>query len=349
MRKHLLKKLNKKGKRTAVFMALLAALLYAISTPFSKALLVHIDSTVLASLLYFGAGIGISILWVFTPEKKEKRKNNLVKSDFPYTLWMILLDIAAPICLMVGLSTATAANVSLLNNFEIVATSVIAFLIFKEPVSKRLWTAIALITFASMVLSFQDASSIKLSYGSIFVLIACVCWGIENNCTREISGKNIYEIVILKGLFSGLGSLLIAFIMKKSFPEMRYVLYALLLGFVAYGLSIFIYIEAQKELGAAKTSAYYAVAPFIGSFLSLVILHERVTFLFIIALFIMIAGTTLVSYDTLVIHHKHMHTHIITEMRDGKPYIYTITHSHYHDHLGKEAEHHHHHIGMRQL
>ena len=70
----------------AVFLAFLAALLYAVSTPFSKALLVHMDSTMLASLLYFGAGIGISILWLLTPRKKEKKKNNLTKSDLPYTL-----------------------------------------------------------------------------------------------------------------------------------------------------------------------------------------------------------------------------------------------------------------------
>lgn len=336
-------------KGIAVFLAFFAALLYAISTPFSKALLTHVNSTMLASLLYFGAGIGISILWLFTPNKSERRKNNLDKSDLPYTIGMIVLDIAAPICLMIGLSMATAANVSLLNNFEIVATSVIAFLIFREPISKRLWVAIILITVASMLLFVQDASCFQFSYGSLFVLIACMCWGLENNCTRKISGKNIFEIVILKGIFSGLGSLFVAMLLKESFPEMQYVICALLLGFIAYGLSIFVYIEAQKELGAAKTSAYYAIAPFIGSFLSLLILHEQISLTFVIALLIMAIGTILVSYDTLITHHKHMHTHTITEMRDGKPYTYTITHSHYHEHFGNEANHYHHHIGMRHI
>lgn len=336
-------------KGMAVFLTFLAALLYAVSTPFSKALLVHMDSTMLASLLYFGAGIGISILWLLTPGKKEKKKNNLTKSDLPYTLGMILLDIVAPICLLSGLSAATAANVSLLNNFEIVATSVIAFLVFKEPVSIRLWTAIALITLASMILSFQNASSLQFSYGSLFVLIACLCWGLENNCTRKISSRNIYEIVILKGFCSGLGSLVIALVLKESFPELPYMLYALLLGFAAYGLSIFVYIEAQKELGAARTSAYYAAAPFIGSFLSLALLHEKATSSFAVALIIMAAGTVLVSLDTMMIHHKHMHTHAIAEMSNGKLHTHTITHSHDHDHLGNKADHHHHHIGMRQI
>lgn len=280
-------------------MALLAALLYAISTPFSKVLLEHIQPTMLASMLYFGAGIGIGILWMCTPNKKEKRKDNLKKDDLPYVLGMIALDIVAPVCLMAGLSMATAANVSLLNNFEIVATSVIAFFVFKEPVSKRLWIAILLITLASMLLSFQDITSLQFSYGSLFVLAACLCWGLENNCTRKISERNIFEIVILKGMFSGLGSLVIALITKESFPQLRHVLYALLLGFVAYGLSIFVYIEAQKYLGAAKTSAYYAVAPFLGSFLSLVILREKVSVSFVVALLIMAVGTVMVSYDTL--------------------------------------------------
>lgn len=332
-----------KNKIAAILMALLAAFFYAISTPFSKILLNSIEPTFLASFLYFGAGFGIGIIWLIMPDYKKQQNEHLCKSDMPYVIGMIVLDIAAPIFLMMGLTTASAANVSLLNNFEIVATSVIALMVFRETISKRLWLAITLITVSSMMLSFQDVSSLQFSTGSVFVLVACVCWGFENNCTRNLSEKNTYEIVTIKGVFSGIGSLIVGFIMGESLPALRYILLALLLGFVAYGLSIFVYIRAQKELGAAKTSAYYAIAPFISMALSFIFLHETITLTFLIAMTIMVAGTVLVVWDTMIIHHAHLHTHIIKYTHDGTTHTYTIQHSHEHTHLGESSVHHHKH------
>lgn len=338
----------KQGKY--ILCALLAALLYALSTPFSKVLLNHLSSTMMAAFLYLGAGVGVAVLWLLRPDKAEIRKTDLTKKDLPYTLGMILLDIAAPVCMMAGLSRATAANASLLNNFEIVATSLIAFLVFREPVSKRLWAAIGLITAASLLLSFEDASSLTFSLGSLFVLLACVCWGLENNCTRAIAERNIYEIVILKGLFSGLGSLLIALARHEPVPALRYIILTMLLGFFAYGLSVFVYIVAQKGLGAAKTSAYYAVSPFVAAGLSLAVLHEPVDLNYLAALLLMIGGTALVTADTLLIHHNHRHTHVVTEIIDGKEVTHTIEHSHPHYHtVDHPSDHHHHHIGLHGI
>ena len=127
------------------------------------------------------------------------------------------------------------------------------------------------------------------------ILAACVCWGLENNCTRSLSGKNPVQIVVVKGLGSGLGALVIALLCGESFPGAGDILMALVLGFVAYGLSIVCYIYAQRELGAAKTSAYYAVAPFIGVALSLLILREAPGGRFVAALLVMIAGAYVVT------------------------------------------------------
>lgn len=146
-----------------------------------------------------------------------------------------------------------------------------------------------------MILSVQDMSSFSFSAGSIFVLIACTCWGLENNCTRMLSSKNPVQIVVIKGIFSGLGSLVIALCTGEQFPNAVSILLALALGFVAYGLSIMFYIYAQRELGAAKTSAYYAIAPFIGVALSLIIFTELPSVSFVVALLIMIAGTYVVT------------------------------------------------------
>ena len=231
--------------------------------------------------------------------KKHAGEKKLTRKDLPYTIGMILLDIAAPILLMLGLKSATSANASLLGNFEIVATSLIALFLFREKISRRLWIAIALITLSSGILSFEDMSSLHFSGGSLLVLAAAACWGLENNCTRNISDKSTFEIVFLKGIFSGLGSCIIALCIGEPPPKLGAVAAALLLGFVAYGLSIFCYVRAQNALGAAKTSAYYAVAPFIGTALSCIIWRDALSVQYFLALAVMLAGSVLVVLDTL--------------------------------------------------
>ena len=279
-------------KRLAVPWAVLAAALYALSAPFSKLLLNDIAPTMMAAFLYLGAGTGMAVMGMLRKESKEKK---LAGKDLPFAVGMVLLDIAAPVCLMTGLTMTTAANASLLNNFEIVTTTLIAAFIFREKVPGKLVLAIILITISSMILSFEDASSLDFSLGSVFVLLACVCWGFENNCTRAMSAGDPLEIVVIKGFGSGLGSLVIALVSGESFPPLRTIVLALILGFIAYGLSIFFYVHAQRNLGAARTSAYYAIAPFIGVFLSLIIFREIPGYPFWIALMIMAAGTYLAS------------------------------------------------------
>lgn len=287
-----------KPKHISIIFALLAAVFYAINTPLSKLLLDNVPATFMAAFLYLGAGAGVGIMYLFHWHKEDKAER-LTKKDLPYTIGMIVLDILAPIFLMLGIKYGTAANASLLGNFEIVATTLIACLAFRESVSKRLWAAIGMITLSSILLSFEGTGSFRFSYGSVLVLLATACWGLENNCTRSISDKSTYEIVVLKGIFSGGGAFVIALISGEKIPEMRYILPAMLLGFVAYGMSIFLYIRAQRDLGAAKTSAYYAVAPFVGAFLSFVILGEKLTGIYFAALIIMIAGTVFVVKDTV--------------------------------------------------
>ena len=123
--------------------------------------------------------------------------------------------------------------------------------------------------------------------------MACICWGIENNCTRKISSRDPLEIVVLKGLFSGLGSVIIGLVIGERVTALWSIPPVLLLGFVAYGLSIYFYVYAQRFLGAARTSAYYAVAPFIGVFLSLLLFHEVPGLSFVAALILMIIGAWL--------------------------------------------------------
>lgn len=286
------------SQKRAIFYAILAAALYAVSSPVSKLLLSNVSPTMMAALLYLGAGAG---LWMMGRVQKrwggESKEKPLTRKELPYTVGMVLLDIAAPILLMAGLTLTTAANAALLNNFEIVATSLIALFIFKERISARLWVAIVLVTLASIILSVEDVSSFSFSRGSLLVLLACVCWGLENNCTRKLSSKNPLQIVVVKGFCSGCGSLIIALCLHQHLPALPYLAVALLLGFAAYGLSIYFYIYAQRYLGAAKTSTYYAVAPFIGVALSFLIFWSLPGLTFFIAMAVMAAGTWLASTE----------------------------------------------------
>ena len=211
-----------KAKSIATIYAILAAALYAINVPVSKKILNYVEPTMMASFLYLGAGLGLLIYGLFqTRISKGERKERLTKKELPYTVAMVVLDIAAPILLMLGITMTNSANVSLLNNFEIVATSIIALVIFKEIISKRLWFAIVLVTVASIVLNFEGVDSITFNKGSLFVL------------------------------------------------------------------------------GAAKTSAYYAIAPFLGVAFSMLLLNERSGIQFYLALLIMIFSTYLMIKDTM--------------------------------------------------
>lgn len=284
--------------KTGIFLAVLAAALYAVNSPLSKILLDYMPSTLMAGFLYLGAGIGMGVIALIRKLGRQQiKESGLTKKELPYTIAMILLDIAAPICLLFGLRSTTAANASLLNNFEIVATAVIALAVFKEKISFRLWLGILFIVLSCALLSFEDISSLQFSYGSLFILIACVCWGFENNCTRKISSKDPLAIVLLKGIFSGLGSVIIGLATGERITVLWSVFAVLAVGFVAYGLSIFFYVYAQRMLGAARTSAYYAVAPFIGTILSLIIFREIPHYTYFIALALMGVGAWLASQD----------------------------------------------------
>ncbi|HJK10954.1 MAG TPA: DMT family transporter, partial [Methanocorpusculum sp.] len=138
----------------AIGFAVLAAVLYGISSPVSKVLLDSVPPALLAALLYLGAGVGMAVVsLVQTSRRQTVREAPLGKKDLPYVIGMIVLDIAAPILLMFGITMTTAANASLLNNFEIVTTSVIALLVFREAIDRRLWFAILLIVCASIILT----------------------------------------------------------------------------------------------------------------------------------------------------------------------------------------------------
>ena len=283
--------------KTAILYAILAAILYALMAPVSKLLQVSVPPVAEAGLLYLGAGTGM--LWIYLFQKGRPSGHPSVgRSDLKYVIAMIVLDMLAPVFLLFGLSMTTPENVSLLNNFEIVATTIIAFTFFHEKIGKRLALSICIITVSCVLLSLDNTASLSFSKGSLFVLLACVCWGFENNCTSSLSGKDTRQIVMIKGFGSGTASLLLSLLIGEKIGSAWSALSVMILGFLAVGLSVYFYVLAQSRIGAARTSAYYAVSPFIGVLLSLLLFREIPEKLFWAALVLMAAGVYLNVKDT---------------------------------------------------
>ncbi len=318
-------------RKQPVFQAFIAASLFGASAPFAKLLLEQVQPVLLASFLYLGCGIGLAIYKFIQNlgSKNSYREAKIGKKDWPWLLGGILSGgIAAPIVLMVSLKQTAAATASLLLNFEGVATALIAVLVFKESVCKRIWSAVFLITLATVLLSMDLTAKWGFSVGAIGILCACTLWGMDNNFTRNISAKDPVMIVAIKGMVAGCFSLFVAFLLGNSLPSVFKILLSLLLGLLCYGFSIVFFILSMRQLGSTRASAYFASAPFIGTALSFLIFREPPDTFFVISLSVMVIGTFLLFSE----RHFHLHTH------------FEIQHEHSHHH--KDDHHLHEHPGI---
>jgi len=343
-------------KRThiySIFLALTAAVLFGASAPLAKLLLGEIEPVLLAAFLYLGSGFGLLIIKALQLVGKSSvnAEAMIKKEDFIWLAGATLAGgIMAPIILLFGLRDTPGATASLLLNFESVATTIIAALAFKEAVSSRAWYAIITITLASIILSVNPSSEWGFSIGAFGILAACVLWGIDNNLTRNISAKDPLTIVTIKGLVAGTFSLALAIMLGNRLPAWNILLGAMILGSMSYGLSITLFIRAMRELGAARTSALFGSAPFAGIAISLFLFHETTSFMFLLAIPLMVAGTIFLVYE----QHAHLHSHEASVHEHahnhddghhghdhGESGIHVRSHSHLHEHLCREHEHHH--------
>jgi len=253
--------------------------------------------------------------------------------------------ILAPIVLMISLQNTSASTASLLLNFEGVGTTLIALIFFKEAISRPAWTAILVITLASIFISTDFKSGFGLSLGALGIILACFLWGLDNNFTRNISGKDPLAIVAWKGLVAGTFSFSIAWFLGDPFPALRTIFGTLILGFVSYGLSTMLFIRSLRGLGAARTSALYGTAPLAGVILSIILFSEFPSFLFILAAILMIGGALLLinenhahSHVHTAIFHEHSHRH--GDLGHAHDEVDGV-HSHEHEHVAEEHEHDH--------
>lgn len=310
--------------------ALLAAALFGISSPISKALLGEVEPIPMAALLYLGSGVGTWLLMRFQVRDAEAK---LTRTDAPWLAGALLAGgVAAPIVLMFSLQVTPAATAALLLNFESIATTLIAGLVFHESVGKRTWLSISLIFVSSVLLSLDPQSEWGFSAGALGILTACAFWGIDNTFTRNISAKNPLTIVMVKGFGAGAFSLVLALLVGQRLPALGPLLGALAVGAVSYGLGITIYIHALRGLGAARTGALYSTAPFIGMVFSFLLFREPPTVQFVVAFVVMVIGTWLLVTEV----HGHTHLHPAAAHEHRHPHD-DLHHDHVHDGAGTAA------------
>ena len=330
-----------------ILQALLAAIFFGASAPIAKFLLGdNIAPIYLAAFLYLGSGTGTFLVRLTQRVRAKDAEADIKLPDVKWLAGAIISGgILAPIILMISLQYTPASTASLLLNFEGVGTTLIALLFFKEAISRRAWTAIIVITLASIFLSANLKSGFGFSLGALGIILACLLWGVDNNFTRNISGKDPLVIVAWKGLVAGTFSFFLALFLGNTLPSGTTILYTLLLGFISYGLSTMLFIRSMRGLGAARTSALYGTAPLAGVLLSIVIFGEIPSFLFIIATILMVGGAL------LLVNEHHSHTHVHTALIHEHSHSHKDpshehadadeVHSHEHEHPAEEHEHDH--------
>lgn len=311
--------------RTGIALALLSAVLFGASTPFAKLLLGAVDPWMMAGLLYLGAGIGLAAVHFFRGVLRFSAvEAPLRRSDAPWLALVILAGgILGPLLLMCGLARTDAAGASLLLNLEGLATMGIAWLIFRENVDRRLLLGAFAILGGAVLLSWRGQATFQ--WGALMIAGACLCWGIDNNLTRKLSSADPVQIAMLKGLVAGAVNLLLALANGATFPPAPILLAAGGVGFLGYGVSLAFFVLGLRHLGAARTGAYFSLAPFVGAVLAVFMLGEPLTVKLLIAGGLMALGLWL----HLAERHDHEHSHEAME----------------HDHRHLHDEHHQHQHG----
>lgn len=260
--------------------ALMAALLFGASTPFAKELLGHTNSILLAGLLYLGSGIGLSTLIGLRTlfHRRAPERLHLSISDWFWIIAGVVVGgVLAPMLLMAGLSRTNATAGSLLLNFEAAFTGTLAWLFFKENVTRPVVWGIGLITFAGLLLSYSDLGTLKFDWASPLIAGACLCWAIDNNLIRKVAQSDALKIAALRGLLAGSVNVTLASTLGTTWPATPFVLQSAALGFLSYGLGLAFFIVALRHLGAARAGANFAVAPFIGAAASVLFFGENLT------------------------------------------------------------------------
>jgi len=275
--------------------AIASAIFFSFNVPISKILLDFVSPYWLASLLYFGAGLGTLFYYQFT-KKKTTTHGKVSNQTFWYGL-MIILDIFAPIFFLIGVKETNGSLVGLLSNAELIFTLMIALFFFREKLSRFSWIASILIVFGLIIANYQGMS-IQFEIGSLWIILGTLFWGLENNVSKKLSFGNPLFVVIFKGIGTGIGTLIIAFILNEVPPTFLYLMFSFVAGFLIYGLSLIFYVNAQRSQGAAKVQLIQSFAPILGGILSWLFFQETLSITTVFGYVMVVIALILLGIDS---------------------------------------------------
>ncbi len=335
--------------KTPLLYILISASLFGLSAPLAKILVEDIEPIVLAGLLYLGAFLGLSLLTLarnITGWSEEKTRS-LERSDIPWLAGAIVTGgVLGPITLMMGLKLISGFVTSLLLNLEGLATGLIAVLFFKEDPGKRIWLALVAMTIAGILLNWNPQQGSFNVIGPLLIVFAMICWGIDNNLTRNISQKNPIHIAAIKGIVAGSASISIAIVLGNNIDMSISIIFALIVGAFSYGVSLVLFIKALEGLGSFRTGMFFSIGPFIGAVASLLLFNDQIELVMIPAVILMVAGVYFVitekhshEHDHAELHHSHYHTH--NDSHHNHEHDEDIKGGHIHDHSHEDLYHSH--------
>ena len=311
-------------RNAGVIAALASAVLFGVTTPIAKQLLSDTQPLLIAGLLYLGSGIGVSALRLI--QDRGWSATGLKAGDWPWlALTTLVGGIIAPALLMLGLARADAADASLLLNLEVVFTAVLAWLVFKEPANSRVVLGLVAILAGGLILVWPARFATERSLPALaLIMAACLCWALDNNLTRKVSASDARVLAALKGLIAGVTNTVLAFLLGAALPPLPHVLATLLIGFLGYGLSLVLFIVALRQLGAARTGAYFATAPFIGAAAAMLLYAQSGDGAFWVAAACMGVGVW------LHVTENHVHEHVHKPLSHSHPHTHDEHHRHEH-------------------
>ncbi len=286
----------------AIILGLIAGMLFGIATPLSKITLSHLNSFQLAGLLYLGASLAFLPYIIINRSKQLRLLSSIGKKRHLIGI-IIFGGLLGPLVLMIGLKSANSMSVSIWLNMELVATALLGFFVFKESLGKYAIIGICLTLASSILICWQENTSGIIS--GLFIVLACICWGIDNHLTAIIDGITPQTTTFIKGLVGGTINLCIGMLLSGRNIEIQYIGIGLLIGIFSYGISIFLYVTSAQNLGATRSQILFSSSTFWGLIAAYIFLGEKINLITIIAFTLLFTGIIFSSK----LAHKHIHTH----------------------------------------
>ena len=324
-------------------LALLAAALFGLSTPLVQHFGHGLGAFTTAALLYAGAA-GVALLMRHPPE----REASLRRSDLPRMLAMAGFGaVIGPVALAWGLQRTSGSSASLMLTLEALFTAVLAWRMYGETMDKRVGAAMLFLLAGGVALVLEQglAGDTPL-WGLLAVLAATAAWGVDNTLSRGVAERDPGQVVLVKSCLGACATAVLAYVLVEPLPGFMATGALLVIGATGYGLSLRLYLLAQRAFGAGRTGSVFAFAPFIGALGAFAFGSRTGTWMLAVGGVLMLVGVVLHlleshghAHEHEVLEHEHAHSHDDGHHLHTHDVMPAGQHSHWHRHEAQRHEH----------